>query len=111
MMMKNAIPNRWIYPLLALAVTVISGTALASGDADHTLLRENAAQELEIATAAVDEAAQKEALWIPAMDALDNARMAFERGDFPQVIEQARMATEFAELGIKQLSYPPYRPF
>lgn len=110
-MMNNAIPYRWIYPLLALAMTAISGTALASGDADHTSLRKDAAQELEIAIAAVDEAAQKDALWIPAAKALDNAKSAFERGDFQQVIEQARMATEFAELGIKQLGYPPYRPF
>lgn len=110
-MMKNHIPYRWIYPLLALALAFISGTALASGGSDHTSLRKDAARELEIAVAAVDEATRREALWIPAVEALANAKTAFEAGDFEQVIEQARMATEFAELGIRQLGYPPYRPF
>ena len=110
-MTTNTIPKCWIYAALGLVLALISGTALASGNPDHTSLREQAAKELEIATAAVEEAARKTALWIPAQDALEKARTAFEQGDFQQVIEQARMATEFAELGIKQLSYPPYRPF
>lgn len=110
-MTANTIPKRWIYPFLGLALTLISGTALASGNPDHTSLREQAAKELEVATAAVDEAAQKTALWIPAQDALENARTAFEQGKFEKVIEQARMAKEFAELGIQQLEYAPYRPF
>ena len=109
--MKHTIPNYWIYPVLALALTVASGTALASGNPDHTVLRNEAAEALKIATAAVDEAVRNEALWIPAQDALENARTAFEQGDFEQVIEQARVAKEFAELGIKQLGYPLYRPF
>jgi hypothetical protein len=110
-MMKNHIPYRWLYPFLALAVALVSGTALASGDSDHTSLRKDAARELEIAIAAVDEATRRKALWIPAVDALESAKTAYETGDFEQVIEQARMATEFAELGIRQLGYPPYRPF
>jgi len=109
--MKTHIHRLWMLPLLASIMMAISGTALASGGSDHTSLRKEAARELEVATAAVDEAARKEALWIPAVDALDNARLAFERGEFGQVIEQARMAKELAELGIKQLGYPPYRPF
>jgi hypothetical protein len=110
-MTKNHIYCLWMLPLLASVMLAISGTALASGDSDHTSLRKDAARELEIATAAVDEAARKDALWIPAVDALDNAKSAFERGDFEQTVEQARMAKAFAELGIKQLGYPPYRPF
>ena len=110
-MMKNTIPNHWVYPVLALALAALSGTALASGNADHTSLRNEAAGELEIATAAVDEAARKQALWIPARDALENARTAFKQGKFEQSIEQARVAKEFARLGINQLGYPPYRPF
>lgn len=110
-MMKSCIRPDWIRRYLVLAMLAVSGTALASGDPDHTSLRKVAADQLEVATAAVDEAARRNALWVPAVEALDNAKIAFERGEFEQAIRQARMARRFAELGIKQFDYPPYRHF
>ncbi len=110
-MMKHRLRHDWIPCIFALVMLAVSGTALASGEPDHTSLRKDAARQLKIATAAVDEAASKKALWIPAAEALEEAKIAFERGDFEQAISQARMARQFAELGIKQLDYPPYRHF
>ena len=98
----------------AIAIAVIlafSGTAFASGDPEQTSLRTHAARELEMAVSAVDEAARKKALWIPAETALDDARAAFARGDLEQAGNLARTARRFAELGIKQLATPPYRHY
>ena len=39
------------------------------------------------------------------------ARAAFERGDYELAISQARDARRFAELGIRQLDFPPYQHF
>lgn len=60
---------------------------------------------------AVQEAERRKALWIPAIEALEDAKAAFDRGDFERSIELARSARQFAELGIKQLAAPPYRHF
>ena len=105
--------NHFVVPrwLLVWAVLAISGTAFASGDPEQTSLRTDAARELEMAVSAVDEAARKKALWIPAEQALDGAKAAFARGDFEQAITLARSARRFAELGIKQLATPPYRHY
>ncbi len=45
------------------------------------------------------------------MEALEEAKAAFDRGEFEQAITLARSARQFAELGIKQLAAPPYRHF
>ena len=100
--------RRWLFLWLLLAAT---GTAFASGSNDQASLREDAANSVEIAISAIEEAAQRKALWIPAKEAADNAREAFERGDYELAIAHARTATRFAELGIRQLDYPPYRHF
>jgi len=96
---------------VAWIVTAVVGTAFASEDPERTSLRADAAHQLEMAVSAVDEAARRKALWIPAREALDEATAAYGRGDFEQAITQARTARRFAELGIKQLEYPPYRHF
>ena len=100
--------GRWLLPWAVLAIT---GTAFASESAEQTSLREDAASQLEMAFSAVDEAARQNALWIPAREAADNAKAAFDRGDYEQAITQARTAKQFAELGVRQLDYPPYRHF
>ncbi len=45
------------------------------------------------------------------MEALEEAKVAFDRGEFEQAIKLARSARQFAELGIQQLAAPPYRHF
>ncbi|UCH48158.1 MAG: hypothetical protein JSU95_19365 [Betaproteobacteria bacterium] len=90
---------------------MISGTALASEDPENTSLRSEAATQLEMAITAVEEAARRKALWIPAEEALQKAKAAFDRGEFEHAIKLARDARQFAELGIKQLETPPYRHF
>ncbi|UCD68326.1 MAG: hypothetical protein JSW48_16400 [Betaproteobacteria bacterium] len=99
---------RWFVIWAALA---ISGTALASEASEKSLLRNEAVAQLEMAISAVQEAERRKALWIPAAEALDEARAAFDLGEFVQSIELARSARQFAELGIKQLAAPPYRHF
>ena len=96
---------------MAWIITGVTGTALASEDPERTSLRADAVHQLEMAVSAVDEATRRKALWIPAKEALDEATQAFARGDFEQAIVKARTAKRFAELGIRQLEYPPYRHF
>ena len=100
--------SRWLVVWLMVAV---SGTAFASEGPENTSLRNEAARELEMAITAVQKARQRKALWIPAVEALDKAGAAFDRGEFRTAIELARSARQFAELGIKQLAAPPYRHF
>lgn len=100
--------NCWFVAWLVSAVT---GTAFASGSHEQTSLRADAAATVKMALSAIEEAADQNALWIPAKEAADNAQAAFERGEYELAIAHARTATRFAELGIKQLDYPPYRHF
>lgn len=99
---------RWLFTCALLA---ISGTGFASEDPEAASLRSHAAHQLELAVSAVDEAARKKALWIPAVKALDEARAAFASGDFEQAVKLARAARQFAALGMRQLEAPPYRHF
>jgi len=101
-------PCCWLVMLVMLAIT---GTAFASEDHKRTSTRENAVSSLKAAQSAIEEAERRNALWIPAREASDAARAAFERGDYELAITQARAATRFAELGIRQIDYPPYRHF
>ena len=98
----------WFVAWLAFTVT---GTAFASGSHEQTSLREDAATCVEMAFSAIDEALSQNALWIPAKEAAENARVAFESGDYELAITHAHTAKKFAELGIRQLDYPPYRHF
>lgn len=93
------------------AVLAITGTALASQAPEQTSLRAEAVKSLEAASSAIVAAERRNALWIPAREAANNARAAFERGDYELAISQARTARRFAELGIRQLDFPPYRHF
>jgi hypothetical protein len=92
-------------------VLTLTGTAFASGNDEQTSLRADAANSVELAFLAVEQAARQNALWIPAKEAADHARAAFERGDYELAIRHARSATRFAALGIRQLDYPPYQHF
>ena len=98
----------WFAVWMASAIT---GTAFASGNDEETSLRATAAARVEMAFSAIDRAASLKALWIPAQEAADSARAAFERGDYELAIAQARTAIKLAELGIRQVDYPPYRHF
>ena len=97
--------------LVAWLASTVTGTAFASGGNEQTSLRADAAARVEMAFSAIEEAARLNALWIPAREAADNARAAFERGNYELAIAQARIAARFSELGIGQLDYPPYRHF
>jgi hypothetical protein len=99
---------RW---MLVWAILAVSGTPFASEDPENASLRNEAAAQLEMAISAVQEAERQKALWIPAAEALEEAKAAFGRGEFEQAIKLARDARQFAELGIRQLATPPYRHF
>lgn len=98
----------WFAVWMASAVT---GTAFASASGEETSLRVEAAARVEMAFSAIDKAASRKALWIPAQEAAESARAAFERGDYELAIAHACTAIKLAELGIRQLDYPPYRHF
>ena len=97
--------------VLVWAILAVSGTPFASEGPENTSLRNEAAAQLEMAISAVQEAERQKALWIPAAEALEEAKAAFGRGEFEQAIKLARDARQFAELGIRQLANPPYRHF
>ena len=48
----------------------------------------------------------RNALWTSAEEAMARARQALERGDDPVAVDQARIATDQAALGIAQKQYP-----
>ena len=85
--------------------------AFASEDPQQTSLRSDANALLDGARSAVEEAARRKALWIPAQEALEGASDAYARGDYKEAILLARRARRFAELGLEQLDSPPYRHF
>ena len=97
--------------LVVWLMMAVSGTAFASEGPENTSLRNEAATELEMAITAIQEAEQRKALWIPAVEALEEAKAAFDRGEFEQAIKAARSARQFAKLGIEQRAAPPYRHF
>ncbi|HWQ39410.1 MAG TPA: hypothetical protein VNM24_12540 [Burkholderiales bacterium] len=71
--------------------------------------RQQADAALAQAKAAVARAAEARALWLNAQEALLAAEAALQKGDFAQTCREAFNARDFAELGITQLGYPPYR--
>jgi len=54
----------------------------------------------------VQRARSKRALWSKAWEDLLAARAALAQGDSAAAIRNARLASEFAELGLEQLAYP-----
>lgn len=54
----------------------------------------------------VQRARAKRALWLKAWEDLLAARRALAEKDPAAAIQQARRASEFAELGLEQLAYP-----
>ncbi len=71
--------------------------------------RERAARALADAQVTVERAAAARALWLPAQQAMEQARAEFSRGDFTAAERDALAAKDYAELGLRQLEYPPYR--
>lgn len=60
------------------------------------------------AEAAVQEAAQHEALWTTAQSAIHEAEVAFAGGDYAAAVRAAESAEELARLGIAQTRYPTF---
>lgn len=69
-------------------------------------LTEEAKQALAKAEADIKSAQAKKALWIPAQNALKEAKAAAEKNDSAAVIKHAQKASELAQLGIAQTQYP-----
>jgi hypothetical protein len=74
-----------------------------------TVKPEQAARAVREAEIAVNRAAEKKALWLNAQEALERAKTALAKGNAPLAGCEAADAKVFAELGIRQLEYPPYR--
>src|SRR5512135_2759529 len=95
-----------------LLFALISAGLIALGCAeamanDAPVISDEAKQALSKAEADVKEAQAKDALWTTAQDALKKAKEAADKGDSAAVIKDSHKASEHAQLGIKQLSYPP----
>lgn len=95
-----------------LLLALISAGLIALGSAnvmadEAPALSDEAKQALSKAEADVKEAQAKKALWTTAQDALKKAKEAAGKGDSAAVVKESHKASEQAQLGIKQLSYPP----
>jgi hypothetical protein len=95
-----------------LFFALLSATLIALGSAsamanEAPALSDEAKQALSKAEADVKEAQSKKALWTTAQDALKKAKEAADKGDNARVIAASKKASDQAQLGIKQLSYPP----
>jgi hypothetical protein len=69
---------------------------------------DQARSEVRRAQQAVQAAAEKQALWTTAQEALAEAKAALERGDYAAAVRAGRVATEQAQLGLEQLDYPRF---
>ncbi len=74
---------------------------------------QNQAQRMEEAKALVAQAETdvqraraKRALWLKSWENLVAARLAIAAADYDDAIAHARLASEFAQLGLEQLAYP-----
>jgi hypothetical protein len=77
--------------------------------ADPAAQNEEARATLAQAETDVQRARSKRVLWTKAWDALLEARKANEQRDPARAIQQARRASEFAQLGVEQAGYPTVR--
>ncbi|MGH8632201.1 MAG: hypothetical protein ACREU7_15750, partial [Burkholderiales bacterium] len=67
------------------------------------------ARAVREAEAAIARAANAQALWLNAQQALERARSALAQGEPARAACAAVEARAFAALGRQQLHYPPYR--
>lgn len=95
--------NKLLIALLSTALLAAPGLASANAS-DETN------QAIAKAEADVKEARSKNALWTTAEDALKKAKELAEKGDNAGAQKQAKKASEQAQLGIGQLSYPSTAP-
>ncbi len=95
--------NKLLIALFSVALLVAPGLARANAS-DETN------QAIAKAEADVKEARSKNALWTTAEDALKKAKELAEKGDNAGAQKQAKKASEQAQLGIGQLSYPSTAP-
>jgi uncharacterized iron-regulated protein len=75
-------------------------------EAAKPALSEEAKQAVVKAEADIKEAKAKKALWTTAGDALKKAHEAAAKADSAATLKHAKAASEQAQLGIAQLSYP-----
>ncbi len=97
--------HKLLFALLSAALLSLGSVNAMANDAPA--LSDEAKQALSKAEADVKEAQTKKALWTTAQDALKKAKEAAGKGDNATVIHESHKASEQAQLGIKQLSYPP----
>ena len=77
--------------------------------ADPVAQSEEARATLAQAETDVQRARSKRVLWAKAWEYLLEARKANEQRDPARAIQQARRASEFAQLGVEQAGYPSVR--
>ncbi|MEW5787468.1 MAG: hypothetical protein AB1899_06400 [Pseudomonadota bacterium] len=102
--------------LSAFALSACSQTPATSSEAPKQpaaaaapaapTISDEAKQALTQAEADVKSAKSKFALWTTAETALKQAQEAAKAGDSAAVVKQAKKASEQAQFGIAQLSYP-----
>jgi flagellar basal body L-ring protein FlgH len=98
--------KRWVlvFPIaLSIMAAAIANAKPVAPDASA------AEAAIADAEAAIRQAQAQRALWTSAEDALRKARRALQEGDTTMAVEQARIAQKHSELGIAQISYPPFR--
>lgn len=110
----RSIKRESLLPLIRCLLTVClvaAGLNLVEAAAPDcaAVTKEQADAALAQARAAVARAAEARALWLNAQEALFAAQAATQKGDFVLACREAFNARDFAELGITQLGYPPYR--
>jgi hypothetical protein len=76
---------------------------------DRRALAEEARALLAQAETDVQRARARRALWTRAWESLVAARTANAAGDSAVTIRSAQRASEFAQLGLEQLAYPPVK--
>ncbi len=85
---------------------VVAAPRPAPSAATQTQRMEEAKALLAQAETDVQRARAKRALWLKAWENLVAARLALAAGDYDDTVPHARLASEFAELGLEQLAYP-----
>jgi flagellar basal body L-ring protein FlgH len=91
---------------LSACATAPGKTAQVSKESTTPAISAEAQQALTQAEADIKLAKSKYALWTTAQSSLDAAEQAAKAGDSATVLKQAKLASDLAQLGIGQLSYP-----
>lgn len=110
MIARQRLHYRSRYLLLTAVLAAVAPALPSQQECSARDMRE-AARSVRKAEAAVARAARAEALWLNAQEALGRAKAALARGEPAQAACAAEEAIVFAELGLRQLQYPPYRVF